>query len=266
MTAVSGVLNRGHQASRQRLKLSRAGAGASIYRMDRKRIAVLGLYRSGSTALAGVLHHLGVDMGAPFYGGYYESDWLSKQLRRWWDEPRLIEKVFQPERIKILARWVEQREQAGAAWVGMKHPLLSLCGPDLVQAWGSQTFFIRCSRPLGESVESMKRGLGFRGDAELLQGTLLRALDSFFADRAHLQVHFADMMHQPEREIGRILEFLNIRPDPERMTAALDSVKPGARAKVELELQEARKAVHPLSPRRLLRHFKKRTTGPGPGA
>jgi len=94
--------------------------------MNRTRIAVLGLYRSGSTAVAGALHHLGVDMGAPFFGGYYESEWLSKQLRQWWDEPRLVEKVAQAKRIRVLADWVQAREQAGAKWVGMKHPLLSL--------------------------------------------------------------------------------------------------------------------------------------------
>jgi len=102
--------------------------------MDQRRIAVLGLYRSGSTVLAGVLHHLGVDMGAPFYGGYFESDWLSKQLRLWWDEPRLREKVPQDKRVRILSQWMRDREEAGARWVGTKHPLLCLSAEDLVQA------------------------------------------------------------------------------------------------------------------------------------
>ena len=31
------------------------------------RIVVAGLYDSGSSCLAGVLHHLNVDMGAPFW-------------------------------------------------------------------------------------------------------------------------------------------------------------------------------------------------------
>ena len=111
--------------------------------MERTRIAVLGLYRSGSTVVAGVLHHLGVDMGAPFYGGYYESDWLSKQLRLWWDEPRLQEKVAQAERVRVLAQWMRQREEAGARLIGMKHPLLCLSAEDLVKAWGEHTRFIR---------------------------------------------------------------------------------------------------------------------------
>src|SRR5436190_16197088 len=110
--------------------------------MNSTRIAVLGLYRSGSTVVAGVLHHLGVDMGAPFYGGYYESDWVSKQLRVWWDEGgELQEKVQQSKRVKVLAEWMKEREASGARWVGIKHPLLSLCGEDLLQAWGEETRF-----------------------------------------------------------------------------------------------------------------------------
>jgi len=236
-----------------RNELSGGPAGAKIAEMDRRRIAVLGLYRSGSTVVAGVLHHLGVDMGAPFYGGYYESDWLSKQLRIWWDEPRLQEKVPQAERVRVLTEWIQQREEAGVRWVGMKHPLLSLCGEDLIKAWGEQTRFIRCCRPLAESVESMKRGLGYTGDAELLQGTLLNALDAFLTGREHLQIHFSDMMHHAERELRHIIDFLEITPNKENIAAALGYVKPGARAKVEVERQEGRPVWKRFSPKRLLR-------------
>lgn len=219
--------------------------------MDGKRIAVLGLYRSGSTAVAGVLQHLGVDMGAPFYGIYYESDWLSEQLRRWWDEPRLREKATPAKRVRILREWILQRESAGAKWVGMKHPLLSLCGDDLVQAWGAETKFIRCCRPLDDSVQSMKKGMGYRGDARRVQGTLLAVLDHFFAGRPCLEISFADLMRQPECEVQRIIEFLQITPRPENLTAAIQFVQPGRQAKVELELknQKARAGKRPPLPR-----------------
>jgi len=225
--------------------------------MARVRVPVLGLYRSGSTVVAGVLHHLGVDMGAPYFGGYYESDWLSKQLRIWWDEPRLQEKVPQTERVRVLAEWIQKREQAGARWVGMKHPLLSLCGEDLIKAWGEQTRFIRCCRPLPESVESMQRGLGYKGDAELLQGTLLNALEAFFTGREHLQIQFSDMMDDAEHQLRNIIDFLEINPTEENIAAALAYVKPGARAKVEVERQKARPMWKRLSPKRLLKSLSK---------
>ena len=85
--------------------------------MKQTRIAVLGVYRSGSTAVAGALHHLGVDMGPPFFEGFYESAGLSKQLRRWWDEPRLVEKVGQAQ-ARARAGAMDQGAGSGRGKVG----------------------------------------------------------------------------------------------------------------------------------------------------
>ena len=205
--------------------------------MKQTRIAVLGVYRSGSTAVAGALHHLGVDMGPPFFEGFYESAWLSEQLRRWWNEPRLREKVSQAKRVRVLADWIQEREQGGAKWVGMKHPLLSLCGEDLVQAWGPEIRFIRCCRPLGDSINSLKR-LGRTVDGQFLQGTLMAALDRFFAGREHLAVEFADLMSNPRREVERLMEYLNITADAEKIDSAIRFIEPGRKSKVEVEQGE----------------------------
>ena len=214
-----------------------AAAAVRLPEMKPTRIAILGVYRSGSTAVAGALHHLGVDMGAPFFEGFYESAGLSKQLRQWWDEPRLREKVGQAKRIRILAQWIEEREKGGAQWVGMKHPLLSLSGEDLVQAWGPETRFVRCRRPLQESVDSLKR-LGRTVDGEFLQGTLMAALDRFFAGREHLSIEFADLMSNPRREVERLMDYLHITADAERLAAAISFIEPGARSKVERQQGE----------------------------
>ena len=103
----------------------------------------------------------------------------------------------------------------------------------------------------------MEKGLGYRGDAGLLQGTLLAALDAFCATHKHLLVGFSDMMDQTEREIRRIIEFLEIAPEEEKIASALGSVEPGARAKVEVEGQEARRAAKRLRPKRLLQALRK---------
>jgi hypothetical protein len=205
--------------------------------MKQTRIAVLGVYRSGSTAVAGALHHLGVDMGPPFFEGFYESAGLSAQLRRWWDEPRLREKVKQAKRNQILEQWIKEREQGGAKWVGMKHPLLSLCGEDLVQAWGPDTRFVRCCRPLGDSIDSLKR-LGRKVDGVSMQGTLMAALDRFFAGREHLAIEFADLMGNPRREVERLMEYLHITADADKVEAAIRFIEPGRKSKVEVEQGE----------------------------
>lgn len=181
-------------------------------------------------------------MGAPFFEGYYESAGLSKQLRRWWDEPRLREKVSQAERVRVLAQWIREREQGGARWVGMKHPLLSLCGQDLVQAWGQETRFIRCCRPLEDSIDSLKR-LRKRVNAEVLLGTLMTALDRFFAGREHLSVSFAGLMSNPRRELVRLMEYLNITADAKQIAAAIRFIEPGKPSKVETEQGKAGQAA-----------------------
>ena len=176
-------------------------------------------------------------MGPPFFEGFYESAGLSKQLRRWWDEPRLREKVKQSERVRILTEWIQERERGGAKWVGMKHPLLSLCGEDLVQAWGPETRFIRCCRPLGDSIDSLKR-LGRKVDGLFLQGTLMAALDRFLAGREHLDVEFADVMSNPRGEMGRLMKYLEVTADAERIEAAIRFIEPGRKSKVEIEQGE----------------------------
>lgn len=82
------------------------------------RVAVLGPYSSGSTATAGLLHHLGVCLGRQFRGDYVEPRWLSDQLRRWWNEPDLREVVAREERVGQLSNWVQDLETTGAAAVG----------------------------------------------------------------------------------------------------------------------------------------------------
>jgi hypothetical protein len=230
--------------------------------MKQTRIAVLGVYRSGSTAVAGALHHLGVDMGPPFFEGFYESAGLSAQLRRWWDEPRLREKVGQDKRVRVLAEWIKEREQGGARWVGMKHPLLSLCAEDLVQAWGPETRFIRCCRPLEDSIDSLKR-LGRKVDGALMQGTLMAALDRFFAGREHLAVEFADLMGNPRREVERLMAYLNITADADKIEAAVRFIEPGRKSKVEVEQGEKIGAAKESGLGTVLGAIRKALTGRG---
>jgi hypothetical protein len=212
--------------------------------MKQTRIAVLGVYRSGSTAVAGALHYLGVDMGAPFFEGFYESAGLSKQLRKWFDEPYLVERVASAKRVRVLTDWIQEREKAGAPWVGMKHPLLSLCGEDIVQAWGPETKFIRCCRPLADSIDSLKR-LGRSVDGAHLQGTLMAALDKFFAGREHLSVEFADLMSNPRREVERLMQYLQITASAEQIEVAVRFIEPGKKSKVEQEQGEKIGAAQP---------------------
>lgn len=180
------------------------------------RVAVLGLYSSGSTATAGVLHYLGVRLGKAFWSDYFEPRWLSQQLRRWWNEPELREAVAKEERVRLLGKWARDMETGGGHAIGAKHPLLTLCGDDLREAWGAETKFIWTWRPLEESIASIQRRQWWPGMEKEIQTRLWSQANEFFTTQTHLKVEFADMLQSPEREIDRIIEFLGLRPTKEQ--------------------------------------------------
>jgi hypothetical protein len=193
---------------------------------DKRRVAVLGLYRSGSSAAAGALHHLGVDMGSPYFRDHYESLLLARKLRLWWREPQFREMMPREARVRRLADWIAWQEQKGTPWIGVKHPLLSARGEDLQEAWGPDVRFIWTWRPVEESIDSIKRiGWWTPEIAESLQRHLWDALQRFFADTPHLRIEFADMVANPGREIARMIEFLQIAPDAARVRTAIESVQ-----------------------------------------
>lgn len=190
------------------------------------RIAVLGLYRSGSSAAAGALHHLGVEMGAPYFEDHFESAQLAKRLRRWWHEPDLQELFPPAERVRKLRDWISFVEAGRATHVGAKHPLLSLCGDDLVKAWGPGVRFIWTGRPLDESIASIRRtGWWPEPYGERLQRRLWAEVNRFFAGHEHLRVDFSDMLADPEREIRRMAEYVDLHPDNDRFAAAIASIR-----------------------------------------
>ncbi|HEY1687024.1 MAG TPA: hypothetical protein VGG19_19850 [Tepidisphaeraceae bacterium] len=131
----------------------------------RRRIAVLGLYNSGSTALAGMLHRLGVNMGAPFWRNsheidpenYYEPYDIARQMRKWWSEPLLIDHGSSAERVRFFRDWLQLQESKCAGPVGLKHPLLSLCIKELMTACGNDVRFVWCWREFDESVDGLNR-------------------------------------------------------------------------------------------------------------
>ena len=190
------------------------------------RTGVLGLYRSGSTAVAGVLQHLGVDMGAPFWGHYYESRFLSEQLRLWWNEPFLEQQVDKEDRVRALGRWINSREALGNHWVGCKHPLLVLCGEDLIEAWGPETRFIWSYRALDESIESIVRLNWWPEQGERLQRILWEEVHKFFCNTEYLRVELAEMLDDPRRQVERIVEYVRLQPTAGQIEAAVAFIRP----------------------------------------
>jgi len=193
---------------------------------EKCRVAVLGLYRSGSSAAAGALYRLGVEMGAPYFKDCYEPIVLARNLRKWWGEPHLWEMLPREARVRALSEWIAGQEQKGKPWVGAKHPLLAARGEDLLEAWGPDVRFIWTHRPVEQSIESLLRLRWFTPPvSESLQRQLWEALNRFFSAQPHLRVEFADLVANPAREIDRMIEFLGIVPDTGQIEAAVKSVR-----------------------------------------
>jgi FkbM family methyltransferase len=193
------------------------------------RVAVLGLYSSGSTATATMLHRLGVMMGREFFADYYEPKWLSEQLRKWWREPDLIEDVPRDQRVRSLTRWLDSVSRDGAACVGAKHPLLTLCANDLLEAWGADTKFIWTKRPIEESIASLERRRWWPGRERAMQLQLWQAAAAFFTKQSHLPVEFADVLGNPAGQVDRIVCFLGLRPTNSQRNAAIAAIFPKVR-------------------------------------
>jgi hypothetical protein len=190
-----------------------------------QRLAVLGLYRSGSSITAAILAKLGVCMGHDL-SEFFEPIALSAQLRRWWREPFLVEDMPRSQRVAELRGWVQDLEQASdAPVVGAKHPLLCLSGHDLQEAWGAETVFIAIMRPIDYSIASVRSLGGFLPvDPAHLQNTLWESRERFLAGRRLLRVRYGDLLARPRQQITRMADCLDLRPSEQQLVEAVDMV------------------------------------------
>ncbi len=202
-----------------------AGEGAPTVR-----IAVVGLYNSGTSCVAGILHRLGVDMGAPFWeneaNNYYEPYDLGCVLRTSWREPHGVAATTERVRIDILRHWVLGREATGNRTVGAKHPLLAMAPREVLAAWGEDTRFVWCQRDVEQSIRALQARGWFGPLAEPLQRRLARSLRGFFRDtRVRCQaVDFEHLRRHGEAGVRQLAHALELDSDETRIAAASASV------------------------------------------
>lgn len=201
---------------------------------DVMRIAVLGLYNSGSTAIAGMLHRMGVNMGPPFWmdsnedspENHYEARDLSHRLRKWWDEPQLVERASKRRRVCYLKRWISRQERSGAPATGAKHPLLSLCGQDLLAAWGESTRLIWCHRPLADSISGLQKREWFKGREAEVQQRLWAALCGLEQSGVRItKLEWSRVKSDPNAAVNELANILGIRPSMERLERAANFIR-----------------------------------------
>ena len=108
-----------------------------------------------------------------------------------------------------------------------------------------------------------RKSSGSNARFAFLQGTLMAALDRFFSGREHLAVEFASLMSNPRREVERLMDYLQITADAEKVAAAIRFIEPGRKSKVEIEQGEKIGAESASAPGTVWGALRKAITGRG---
>jgi tetratricopeptide (TPR) repeat protein len=197
-------------------------------------IVVLGPWCGGTSAVAKVLHHLGVFMGTRFDVGVRELDdtWedsdLSLLCRRAFNEPSgqlLMDPNVLREKLRDWA--VNHRRAANGAGrrPGVKHP--SLCGAvdHIRDAWGPLVPIV-VDRPTANIVASLNRLGWWKDEEERSESTarLIAARDHALAGVATVRVDFEALRSTPSSVIRRLADDLSLEVSDAQLEAAIGSV------------------------------------------
>ena len=201
-------------------------------------IVVLGPWCGGTSAVAKVLHHLGVLMGTRFDVGIRELDdtWedtdLSLLCRRAFSEPggELLMDA-QTLRMKLRDWAVNHRHAAHVAErpPGVKHPALCVAVDYIREAWGPLTPVV-VDRPAANVVASLNRLGWWKDEKERAESTaqLIAARDRALAGVATVRVDFEELRSAPATVIRRLAGDLGLKITDAQFEAAVSSVVPAA--------------------------------------
>src|ERR1700722_13349465 len=201
-------------------------------------IVVLGPWCGGTSAVAKVLHHLGVLMGTRFDVGVRELDdtWedsdLSLLCRRAFSEPggQLLMDV-ETLRVKLRDWAVNHRHAARNAErrPGVKHPALCIAVHHIREAWGPLVPVV-VDRPAANVVASLNRLGWWTDEKERAESTahLIAARDLALAGVATVRVDFEELRSTPATVIRRLAGELGLEITDAQFEAAVSSVVPAA--------------------------------------
>ncbi len=217
-------------------------------------VLVVGLHRSGSSMMAGIVAKLGVYFGDRFTGyeegGGYEEHSLQRLCEKMMRFPSQETAMSNEEFCRLFGVWAEKMfagAQARHTLPGAKYPHLCKLAP-LVKQVVPNLKVIHINRPVGESIASLisrvkrdKEGWakGSTSQLELLQRHLAEQKEEFLQGQDHITVEYHDMLIDPAREVQRIIEYLKLDPPSALVRAAIDHVQPGKRTVDTIKRPEA---------------------------
>jgi hypothetical protein len=186
-------------------------------------VVVLGCFRSGTSAVAGILNHLGVFMGKKFdpptannKSGYWEDI----EFKKFHSKFDLGEHNDDSTLVMSYIDLIRSREKEHKLW-GLKDPLLCVHLPRLVVNLMTDCKLVVCRRPVQEIAESMGRALK--------QNNLLRFLPlaEYYVEKMNhniaeyrgpmIEMDHENTLNNPEFHINRLCNFLSVSPKKEAL-------------------------------------------------
>jgi hypothetical protein len=191
-------------------------------------VAVIGLHRSGSSCLAGMLHKLGVHMGDHLTGyektGGFEAIGLARLCEAAYPFPSTQLHITEEdlrERLRAHIRHVRiSALNRGLPLAGVKYPHLCVMGELLREICGDHLRIIHINRPIEASIRSLQaRSQKSSGClrisnqvAEQVQHWLWDSKQRFLATVNHLTLQYDQLATAPSIEIKRAIQYLQIEP------------------------------------------------------
>lgn len=213
---------------------------------DQRFVAVVGLHSSGSSALAGVLYHLGLHLGNKLVGFYgsnpekscgFEAIGLVQICVDVAPYPSTTIRRPMPSVEARLRKWIQQRQAEAVTRntiAAGKYPLLCRLGSPLVNICGQNLLVVHIDRPIEESIASLVRRdkklaePAIRAHQEWLDAGKRELLANIPANR-QITVQYTDLLANPIQEIDRLASFLQISPTEAQRAKAASYVKPEKR-------------------------------------
>ncbi|GAG72835.1 unnamed protein product, partial [marine sediment metagenome] len=210
-----------------------------------KTVIVLGMHRSGTSMVAGILNKLDINMGKKMIGksasnplGHFEDkDFFDLNNRILetsggsWDFPPEEEDIIaQKDKFKKEIRdLVTVKSEGRSKYWGWKDPRTSLT-IKLYLPYLSNPYFIVCHRETMDVAESLQR----RNDMEIQKGIKLREIYKerickFFTEFPKLRkidLYYKDVMQDPKECVRKIVNFLNIQVNKEEHQKAINFILP----------------------------------------
>lgn len=197
--------------------------------MDGYPIVVLGPWRSGTSAVAGALHTMGVSMGNNFHRikqhHTYEDISLWHILHRHINEKEAVKGNVSVAigLAQNLFAWSIDKTQV----YGMKHPLLCFCIDTIENVWPTCRY-VCVYRNLTDAALSLNETGWFKSNGEDAVTTAAEFRDKGLAKVPLQRIHslrYEELMDDTASEIWELAEFVGCS-DAAKMRAALTTIKP----------------------------------------